>query len=197
MKTLIVSLVLAVAAGTNALVESSNEPTQPAAIENTAPVEMPSALTSALLHCQVPCGIYGDMMRIEAMREDAATIEKGMGQITNAPQNAQGMNQVVRWISTKEDHAAKIQEVVSTYWLTQRIKTQKADADEKAHAHYHQRLAHLHGMLVSAMKCRQTTDPTHVANLRKHIDAFAKLYFSADDLKHLEGMKNYHEKGRK
>lgn len=182
MKTLIVSLVLAVAAGTNALVDPPAAPASPA------------GAASPVLHCQVPCGIYGDMMRIEAMREDATTIEKGMGQIAAAPQNPQGMNQVVRWIMTKEEHAAKIQEVVSTYWLTQRIKLPKSDADEKAHALYHKRLAHLHAMLVAAMKCRQTTDPTHVANLRAHIDAFAKIYFSKEDLEHI---KSHHDKHHK
>ena len=31
---------------------------------------------AALAHCQIPCGIYGDKLRIDLMMEDAATIEK-------------------------------------------------------------------------------------------------------------------------
>lgn len=150
--------------------------------------------TVPVLHCQVPCGIYGDFMRIEAMREDAATIEKGMTRIAAAPKDAQGMNQVVRWIMTKEEHAARIQETVATYWLTQRIKVPATDADAEARALYARRLELLHGTLVSAMKCRQSTDARNVEVLRKNIDAFAAIYFSKDDLEHLKEHRHGHGK---
>ena len=32
-------------------------------------------------HCQVPCGIFDDPMRVEALKEDAATVRKAMVQI--------------------------------------------------------------------------------------------------------------------
>ena len=51
------------------------------------PAPAPTAPTPALsspvpvAHCQVPCGIYGDLMRVQMIMEDAATIAKGMAQI--------------------------------------------------------------------------------------------------------------------
>ena len=38
-------------------------------------------IASALSHCQIPCGIYGDSMRFSMMREDCDTLEKSMNQI--------------------------------------------------------------------------------------------------------------------
>ena len=36
----------------------------------------------AVAHCQIPCGIYNDALRIIQIREDFKTIRKAMGQIT-------------------------------------------------------------------------------------------------------------------
>ena len=33
------------------------------------------------VHCEVPCGIYGDSLRISLIREHSSTIEKAMNQI--------------------------------------------------------------------------------------------------------------------
>ena len=40
-----------------------------------------SPAARALAHCQVPCGIYGDQRRFDAMLEDTATITKAIDQI--------------------------------------------------------------------------------------------------------------------
>ena len=34
-------------------------------------------------HCQIPCGIYDDRARFDAIAENAATIEKSMKQMTD------------------------------------------------------------------------------------------------------------------
>ena len=124
----------------------------------------------AAAHCEIPCGIYNDQMRIEMIDEDITTIEKAMKQITQlGSQKEINYNQLVRWITNKEYHADKIQEVVSQYFITQRIKT---DADK-----YEEKLVLLHKMLVAAMKCKQTTDLSHVETLRSLLKSFETLYF--------------------
>ena len=124
----------------------------------------------AAAHCEIPCGIYNDQMRIEMIDEDITTIEKAMKQITQlGSQKEINYNQLVRWITNKEYHADKIQEVVSQYFMTQRIKT---DADK-----YEEKLVLLHKMLVAAMKCKQTTDLSHVETLRSLLKSFETLYF--------------------
>ena len=155
----------------------------PAPLPVVAPPTPVVAVAPAPVHCQVPCGIYGDHMRVEMIREDAATIRKAMAQITELG-NADGtnFNQIVRWVTTKDEHAQKIQDQLSQYWLAQRIKK---PSDEKGVQTYLGQLACVHEMTVSAMKCKQTTDASHVDNLLGALERLRGLYFSAEDLKEI------------
>lgn len=124
----------------------------------------------AAAHCEIPCGIYGDEMRIQMILENASTIEKSMQQITALEQEEPvNSNQLVRWVVNKEDHANQLQEIVSQYFMTQRIAPGDKD--------YQAMLTTLHQMLISSMKCKQTTDLSHVEKLRQQVSAFEKLYF--------------------
>ena len=142
----------------------------------------PSAPATAP-HCQVPCGIYGDRVRVDLLMEDAATIEKAMGELAK-PETV--TNQAVRWVVTKDQHAASIQGQVASYWLAQRVKPVAEDATEAERALYHRKLALLHGITVAAMKCKQTTDPAHVARVRELALEFSGTYFTGEDLEHIQ-----------
>ncbi|MFQ5504033.1 MAG: superoxide dismutase [Ni] [Planctomycetota bacterium] len=138
-------------------------------------------------HCQIPCGIYGDRMRIDMMMEDALTIQVGQGRIVEmAAQKTANYNQIVRWIVNKDKHAQSIQELVANYWLAQRIKTPKDGSDPKATAAYLNQLRLMHGITVSAMKCKQTNDLAHVKKLKDLVLEFSKTYFKKEDLEHIQ-----------
>ena len=125
---------------------------------------------AAQAHCEIPCGIYGDEMRIKMMNEHLMTIGKSMRMIKELQaEDPVDYNQLVRWVMNKDDHANKFQEIVSQYFMTQRIKAGDADYDRKLRA--------LHQMLVSAMKCKQTTEQKHVNALHTLIHEFEDLYF--------------------
>jgi nickel superoxide dismutase len=125
---------------------------------------------NAAAHCEIPCGIYDDSMRIKIIAEHLATIEKSMKEIMElSRQTPVDYNQLVRWISNKEAHANEIQHIVSQYFMTQRIKLDTKD--------YLKKLAVLHKMLVHAMKCKQTIDLSHVATLRSLLSEFESPYF--------------------
>ena len=137
-------------------------------------------------HCEIPCGIYDDKARIDILYEDILTVEKSMTQVmvlknSGPPPN---INQLVRWVNNKEDHASKIQHVVTQYFMTQRVKTKPA-SDAKAHAKYLEQLTALHGMLIHAMKAKQTTDKSHCMKLRALVDQFSAAYFDAETRKGL------------
>ena len=135
------------------------------------------AAVPAFSHCEIPCGIYGDPMRIAMMQEDIATIEKSMKQIVElSKQTKPDHNQLVRWVQNKEHHADKIREVVTQYFMTQRVKPVDPK-DSAAHDTYVQKLTLLHEMMFYAMKCKQITDLANVEQLRKLLDAFSKAYF--------------------
>jgi len=122
-------------------------------------------------HCEIPCGIYDDEARIAMLLEHVATIEKSMNQITTIEKDKEhNPNQLIRWVMNKEKHADELQEIVTQYFMTQRIKF-----DTKA---YDKKLALLHQMLVYAMKCKQTTDLANTAKLTAVIDEFKQLYFA-------------------
>ena len=121
-------------------------------------------------HCEVPCGIFADQMRFEKMLEDAATMKKAMIQIGQlaGKTDAQSINQAVRWVNTKEEHAKETQHVIAQYFMAQRIKpTQK---------NYVERLTTAHAVMTAAMKCKQTTDPAKADALKAAIMAFHKAY---------------------
>ncbi|MGA1795090.1 MAG: superoxide dismutase [Ni] [bacterium] len=121
-------------------------------------------------HCEIPCGIYDDEMRIAMINEHIATVEKSMNQITALEKADHGhSNQLVRWIMNKEHHADAIQEIVSQYFLTQRIKPDTKDYEKKLKA--------LHQMLIYSMKCKQTTEIDHVNTLKGLVEDFQTLYF--------------------
>jgi len=140
-------------------------------------------------HCQIPCGIYTDEMRFDMIEEDITTIEKSMNQIIElSGENPVNYNQLVRWITNKDEHASKIQEIVDAYFLTQRIKPVDPK-DVQAYKDYTGKLALLHQLLFYAMKCKQTTDLVHVEKLRSLLKDFHKVYFTADEKQH---MKDHH-----
>ena len=121
-------------------------------------------------HCEIPCGIYDDELRTKLIAEHTTTIEKSMKQIMElSKDNSMHYNQLARWVSNKEAHATKIQNIISQYFMTQRI-----NPDQKK---YVEKLTVLHKMLIAAMKCKQTTDLSHVAALRAHLKSFEALYF--------------------
>lgn len=124
----------------------------------------------AQAHCQVPCGIYNDHMRVMSMLEDAATIEKAAKLINElaGKQDAQSQNQLVRWVNTKEDHAQKTIETMSNYFLTQRVKTSQAD--------YSKRLQKHHAVILAAMKAKQKADVGVAQDLTKAIKALEGYY---------------------
>ncbi|MFO8163838.1 MAG: superoxide dismutase [Ni] [Desulfatiglandales bacterium] len=123
----------------------------------------------ASAHCEIPCGIYDDEMRINMINEHIATIEKSMDQIMKIEKEKQHhANQLVRWIMNKERHADEIQEIVAQYFMTQRIKF-----DTK---HYEKKLGLLHQILVYSMKCKQTTNLEYPEKLRRLVSEFHALY---------------------
>jgi nickel superoxide dismutase len=133
---------------------------------------------SARAHCQVPCGIYDDEARIEGLREDATTIGKAIDQMTQlaGKTDVQSLNQLTRWVQTKETHAARIISVVSEYFLTQKVKP--VGADSEGHPAYLKKLADHHAVMAAAMKTKQKADPKAVEALRKAIEGLAAHYSS-------------------
>ncbi len=131
--------------------------------------------TALFAHCEIPCGIYGDDARFVAMAEDITTIEKSMVMIAELSGDVKNINQLVRWVNNKEKHADHIREVVAQYFLAQRVKVPPA-GDQAATEAYTKKLAVLHQMVVTTMKCKQTTDLKNAEKLHDLMHEFQALY---------------------
>jgi nickel superoxide dismutase len=123
-----------------------------------------ASVANVKAHCQIPCGIFEDQMRIHMMEEHVTTIEKSMNEINAKPD----MNQAVRWVMNKDKHADELSEIVTYYFMAQRIKPGCED--------YALKLSQLHEMLVYSMKAKQTTDLANVAKLKELIHHFEHSY---------------------
>jgi nickel superoxide dismutase len=131
------------------------------------------ASAQAWAHCEIPCGIYDGPMRIQMIEEHITTIERSLNQITElVGRTPVNYNQLLRWVANKEHHANEIQAIVSQYFMTQRIKP---DAEN-----YQEKLTVLHKMLLAAMRSKQTTELANVNELRSLTKEFAGLYFGSD-----------------
>jgi len=130
----------------------------------------------AYSHCQIPCGIYDDEGRFGEIAEHITTIEKSMKEIERLSAEAKpNMNQIVRWVNNKEHHADELSEIVTYYFMAQRVKLPE-EGDVKAQNEYIKKLTLLHKMLVYSMKAKQTTDLANVEQLRSLLNEFHKVY---------------------
>ena len=120
-------------------------------------------------HCQIPCGIYADHAQVQAMLVDVATIEKAAKMIAElaGKSDAQSKQQLVRWVTNKEQHAQKIIASISDYFLTQRVKASQKD--------YSVRLIKHHTVIVNAMKAKQNADG-NAAALMASVKALLAYY---------------------
>lgn len=134
-------------------------------------------------HCEIPCGIYDDEMRIEMMVEHVETMNRSIRAIKELSAKQAGTaeenNQLTRWIINKEEHCEKFQEVVWQYFMAQRIKPVDP-ADNGAHRDYLAKIEVLHRMIVQAMKVKQTVDMKHTEKLMELVHQFEGLYLGPD-----------------
>jgi len=137
----------------------------------TAAFALMMTASIAMAHCQVPCGIYDDQLRFEQMLEDEHTISKAQLEINSMSKeklSAQSINQGVRWVTTKEEHATKIQNTIAAYFMAQRIKPGSEG--------YTKKLTAAHAVIVAAMKCKQSADPATAKALEKSIFDLYRAY---------------------
>jgi nickel superoxide dismutase len=127
-------------------------------------------------HCQVPCGIFDDEARFQMLAEHITTIEKATKEIVAlSGQSPVNYNQVVRWVMNKEKHAEEFSEIISYYFLAQRLKP--AAADQEGRGAYLEQLELCHRLIVSAMKAKQAVDLAQVQALRDLLAKLRNSYF--------------------
>jgi nickel superoxide dismutase len=126
-------------------------------------------------HCEIPCGIYADSVRIVLMSEHITTIQKSMMKIEELSKAEKvDYNQLVRWVNNKEEHAKKIQDIATQYFMFQRVKPSD---DPQIKEKNQKLLGVLHQICVYAMKAKQSTDQQYTQLLKSSVDKLSHLYF--------------------
>mmetsp|Transcript_63152 Transcript_63152/g.152770 ORF Transcript_63152/g.152770 Transcript_63152/m.152770 type:complete len:155 (-) Transcript_63152:145-609(-) len=130
-------------------------------------------LAAGRFHCQVPCGIFTDDLRVAGIKEDAQTIRKAVVQISelHKANSLQDMHQLARWINTKEEHASKVMHTIGDYFLAQKVKKELL-----TEAEYREVLVAHHAVMVAAMKTKQSTELAPVDALDAAISAMEPIY---------------------
>ena len=112
------------------------------------------------------------------MHTDFETIEKASAQIIELSKDpAKNAHQLTRWITNKESHSQAIQEKVLNYFLAQRLKPEEAESNKEA---YLAKLQLCHKVIVTAMKCKQSTDAANVETLHNLMHDFEKHFGSKE-----------------
>ena len=137
---------------------------------------IPLTASNAYAHCQIPCGIYDDETRFKLLDEYVTTIEKAMKTLEElSAAQPPNYNQIVRWVENKDHEADELSEIVTYYFMAQRVKPEEKKNGE-AYSKYLGELTALHEMVVYSMKAKQTTDLENVARLRALIKQFKASY---------------------
>lgn len=130
-------------------------------------------------HCQVPCGIYDDNNVIDSMHTDWVTIEKATKTIIELQKDpSANAHQLTRWINNKESHAQALQEKVLNYFLAQRLKPTTDEAELPA---YTAKLTLCHNIIVTAMKCKQSSSLEAVAALHGQLHEFEAKFGTKEE----------------
>jgi len=122
-------------------------------------------------------GIFDDPAIVAEIKQCVETIKKASIQFTELHSASSGpsaldMNQMIRWINTKEEHAKKIITLVSEYCLCQRVKKEVFASEQD----YVDALKAHHAVMQCAMKAKQSVDVGVVESLEHAVGDFAKMY---------------------
>ena len=136
-----------------------------------------NAPQTVMAHCQIPCGIYGDDGRFATLAEHITTMEKSITLINELAEKegAQNANQLTRWIINKEAHADELADIITKYFLQQRLKPAESKSGA-AYDAYIKKLTLCHEMLVGSMKVKQNSDVAHTKQLSELLEAFHTAY---------------------
>merc|ERR1740116_519113 len=94
--------------------------------------------------------------------------------------NALNINQMTRWVNTKEEHAGKVISLMSEYCLCQRVKpVSDPKTPFKSEADYIAALQTHHTVMLAAVKCKQTVDVANADALDAAAAEMSKMYLPA------------------
>lgn len=137
-------------------------------------------------HCQMPCGIYNDQMVYDRVTEYYLTMYKAVKALEHNPmKTVDDFNTLVRWVMTKERLSDEIAELLSSYFLQQKIKPLDANV---------QLVQSIHRLLCQVVVIKQNVDIKLVEEFNKEWEHF-KTLFHPDKVCESKEEEHTHEDG--
>jgi nickel superoxide dismutase len=124
-------------------------------------------------HCQMPCGIYHDDLVFDQIDQYVETIYKGISVLTQLKSDTIAeQNELVRWVMTKDRMSDETANILTEYFLQQKIKPDETDTVK--------RLVSAHRLLFLLVRIKQTVDIKMIQQFEKEWESFKLLF-------HIEG----------
>lgn len=124
-------------------------------------------------HCQMPCGVYHDEMVFDQIDQYVETMYKGMSILNSSKfHGVHDWNEVIRWVILKEKESDATANLLTTYFLQQKIKPGEADTCK--------RLTSCHKLLFLLVAIKQNTDVKFVKDFLEEWEDFKAMF-------HVEG----------
>ena len=108
---------------------------------------------------------------------------KNINELSNNKTVPQDLNQLVRWVNTKEEHAQHIQDVIMQYFLAQRVKPK--NVNDEGYTNYVSLTISCQKIIFHAMKCKQNTEVSYSEILLKEVNLLIDSYFDDHGKLHL------------
>jgi nickel superoxide dismutase len=124
-------------------------------------------------HCQMPCGIYHDDMVFDQVDQYVETMYKAISMLKDSQfSTVREKNEFIRWVIQKEKASDEVAQLITTYFLQQKIKPGEEDTVKK--------LVSAHKLLFLAVQIKQNTDLSIVEAFSDEWDLFKHMF-------HIEG----------
>ena len=125
---------------------------------------------------QQAIGIFDDPAQFDMVKSHIDNIEKALNEIKvlSADPN-RDYNKLVGWINLKNDQIDKLSEIISGYFIAQRLAPVRPDSRE--FGDYLKQLRLFHEVLYYANQCKQFTDIEYVKKARASFNEARRVYF--------------------
>lgn len=120
-------------------------------------------------HCQMPCGIYHDEMVFNQIDQYIETMYKGITELKhNKFSNLAERNNFIRWITLKESSSDEIADLITQYFLQQKIKPGEPDTVK--------RLVSAHKLLFELTAIKQNVELKMIEDFADEWENFKQMF---------------------
>uniref|UniRef100_UPI00140E9480 superoxide dismutase [Ni] n=1 Tax=Neochlamydia sp. AcF84 TaxID=2315858 RepID=UPI00140E9480 len=122
-----------------------------------------------MAHCQMPCGVYHDELVFNQIDQYIETMYKGITELNNSKFSTPfERNNFIRWVKLKDSASDEIANLITAYFLQQKIKPAEADTPK--------RLISAHKMLFELTAIKQNVNIKMIETFADEWENFKQMF---------------------